>query len=87
MGNIFKRMENEMPTLQALLKTKIDIVESYDDPNDIFKKVICKAEMALKSNNQERMDRYLAELHGITDPSGIIAEEEAPGDDDAASDE
>ena len=76
-----------MPTLQEELKTEIDRILEIPDPKNTTKKVILKAEMAIKSNNQERMERYLAELQGVASLSGAVAEEEAPGDDDAASDE
>ena len=77
-----------MPTLPALLKTEIDLVESYDDPNDIFKKVVCKANMAIKANNQNRMERYLAMLLAIPEPTGGVTDRGGePGEDDAASDE
>ncbi len=76
-----------MPTLEAQLQEQIARVRKIADENDINKKVILKAEMAMKSRNQLRMERYLATLRRVADPSGTVAKEEASGDDDAASDE
>lgn len=83
-------MEDQIKALQA----EIDRVGKIPDENEVFKKLLAKARMAVKAKRLDRVEQYLASLKAVRSDGSVLqapsteAPEETAGEDpDAASDE